>query len=72
MGCGSSKSVNDGIIIKPKKKKKFFKGKKPKDYASDPKFQAFIACDAQGDMNEPKSMYILKDKVPAALEAINI
>ena len=46
MGCSSSQSDVDKPRDKAGNKKKV---KPPKDYASDPNFQAFIAMNATGD-----------------------
>ena len=46
--------------------------KPPKDYASDPKYQAFISCGATGNLTDPKSMRIGKDQVRIVLETVQI
>ena len=35
--------------------------KPPKNYAADPKYQAFIASGAVGDPATPKTMHIMKE-----------
>ena len=52
MGCSNSKGTSE-----PKTKKNK-KGKPKKDYSLDPKFQAFCAMDAEGDITNPKSMHL--------------
>ena len=63
MGCSSS----DSSVSKPKKAKK-----PPKDYAADPSYQKFLECGAEGDPADPKKMFITKEKVRPALQAVGI
>ena len=48
-------------------------GKPRKDYSLDPKFHAFCAMDAAGDIQDPKSMYLKTiDQLVGALNAVDI
>ena len=58
MGCSAetvSKPGRKRAAASPRVKRA---NKPPKDYAGDPKYQAFVACGAVGDPADPKSMHI--------------
>ena len=74
MGCSNSSQngVKKPKSIDDNNTKKNRYGKPPKDYAADPKFQAFLASGAKGNPKTAKKMYIHQESIPMALEIVGI
>ena len=75
MGCNASTAINGKQPMRKRasaSSKLKRANKPPKDYAADPKYQAFIASGAVGDPAVPKSLSIGKEQVRGALESVQI